>query len=113
MNPGEVHLAVFPFGGRVGAKLRPVLLLTGPVGPVPEVLAAYMSTIIPPVLLSTDILIDPSLPDHASTHLKATSVLRLHKLATVHASDIVRHLGQLSPATWADVQARLRVFLNL
>lgn len=28
MNPDEIYLARFPFGGRVGMKLRPVLLLT-------------------------------------------------------------------------------------
>ena len=47
MSPGEVHLANFPFGGTVGAKPRPVLLLTGPLGSVPEVLAAYMTSVIP------------------------------------------------------------------
>ncbi len=38
MNRDEIHLASFPFGGSAGMKLRPVLLLTGPVGSVPEVL---------------------------------------------------------------------------
>lgn len=41
MNPAEIHLAMFPFGGTLGAKLRPVLLLSGPLGSVPEVLMAY------------------------------------------------------------------------
>ena len=67
-------------------KLRPVLLLTGPMGPVPEVLAAYISSVIPSQLLPSDMLLDPSLPQFRSTHLKTTSALRLHKLATIHAS---------------------------
>jgi hypothetical protein len=37
MASGEIALANFPFGGGAGMKLRPVLLLTGLVGPVPEV----------------------------------------------------------------------------
>lgn len=41
MHPGEIYLARFPFGDAPGMKLRPVLLLTGPIGPVPEVLVAY------------------------------------------------------------------------
>jgi mRNA interferase MazF len=90
MSPGEIHLASFPFGGRVGAKVRPVLLLTGPVGPVPEVLVAYITSIVPPNLLSTDIVLDPSQPEYAGTGLKAVSLLRLHKLATIHQSDLVR-----------------------
>jgi hypothetical protein len=46
MQPGEIYLARFPFGDVPGMKLRPVLLLTGSVGPVPEVLVAYISSVI-------------------------------------------------------------------
>ena len=47
MNAGEIYLANFPFGGSAGVKLRPVLLLTGPTGNVPEVLTAYISSVVP------------------------------------------------------------------
>lgn len=113
MNPGEIHLAMFPFGGTVGAKLRPVLLLTGPLGTVPEFLTAYMSSVIPPSLLPTDILIDPSQTQHSGTGLKQVTFLRLHKLATIHDGDIARHLGQVSATTWSDVGKKLRLLLNL
>ena len=51
MQPGEIFLAQFPFGDIPGMKLRPVLLLTGLIGPVPEVLVAYISSVTPPQLL--------------------------------------------------------------
>jgi mRNA interferase MazF len=70
MGPGEIHLAVFPFGGTTGAKLRPVLLLTGPLGTVPEVLTAYMTSVMPTALLPTDITLDPSQPAHAGTNFE-------------------------------------------
>ncbi|NUQ63512.1 MAG: type II toxin-antitoxin system PemK/MazF family toxin [Pirellulales bacterium] len=113
MNPDEIHLASFPFGGSAGMKLRPVLLLTGAVGSVPEVLVAYISSVIPPTVLLSDILLDPSSPEHASTNLKTVSVLRLHKLATIHARSVVRRLDVLSPATAAEVDEKLRRLLNL
>jgi mRNA interferase MazF len=113
MNPGEVHLASFPFGGTVGAKVRPVLLLTGPLGTVPEVLVAYMTSVIPPALLPTDILLDPAQKEHAGTGLKGVSLLRLHKLATIHQSDLARYLGRISPATQTEVEAKLRLLLKL
>jgi mRNA-degrading endonuclease toxin of MazEF toxin-antitoxin module len=113
MSPGEIHLALFPFSGTVGAKIRPVLLLTGPLGPVPEVLTAYLSSVIPATLLPTDILLDPSQPEHAGTGLKQVSLLRLHKLATLHDRSIARHLGQVSVATWTDVETKLRLMLKL
>ena len=113
MKPSEIHLALFPYGGTIGAKVRPVLALTGYVGPVPEVLVSYISSVVPTPLLATDILIDPGKPDHAQTKLTQVSVLRLHKLATIHKSNFVRSLGIVSAATWLDVETKLRLLLNL
>lgn len=113
MAPGEIYLASFPFGGSAGMKLRPVLLLTGPLGRVPEVLVAYVSSVQPTDPLASDMVLDPGLPEHASTKLKTVSVLRLHKLATIHGRNLVRRLGTLSIQSMADVAARLRPLLGL
>lgn len=109
----EIYLASFPFGDTAGTKLRPILTLTGTVGPVPEVLVAYISSVVPQALLPSDILLDPATAEHGSTNLKAKSVLRLHKLATIHRRAIVRRLGQLPAATTSEVQQRLRSLLGL
>jgi mRNA interferase MazF len=113
MAPGEIYFAQFPFGGSARMKLRPVLLLTGPVGSVPELLTAYITSVMPAPLLPSDIMLDPSQPEHASSGLKMRSVIRLHKLATLHQRLIVRYLGKLSVATETEVAARLRQLLNL
>ena len=113
MVAGEIYLANFPFGGVPGMKLRPVHLLTRPIGTVPEVLSAYISSVAPPVLLASDIVLDPNQAEHASTRLKTTSVLRLHKLATIHESSVVRYLGSISPTTRLEVAAKLRSLLHL
>ncbi len=67
MAPGEIYLAKFPYGGSPGMKLRPVLLLTGPVGTVPEVLVAYISSVLPTTPLPSDVLLDPTQPEYAGT----------------------------------------------
>ena len=113
MAPGDICLASFPFGDAPGMKLRPVLLLTGPVGPIPEVVVAYISSVLPPTLLSTDVLVDPAKPEFQSTNLKTVSVLRLHKLATIHARSIVRSLGRLDPSLHEAIASRLRQLLGL
>ena len=113
MAPGDICLASFPFGDAPGMKLRPVLLLTGPVGPIPEVVVAYISSVLPPTLLSTDVLVDPAKPEFQSTNLKTVSVLRLHKLATIHARSVVRALGRLDPRERGSVAAKLRQLLGL
>jgi len=113
MRPGEIYLASFPFGDAPGMKLRPVLLLTGPIGPVPEILVAYISSVAPPTLLPSDLWPDPSRPEHRSTNLETASVLRLHKLATIHATNVVRFLGVLQPPLRGEVTTKLRVMLGL
>jgi mRNA interferase MazF len=113
MSPGDIYLARFPMGGRGGVKLRPVLLLTDPIGPVPEVLAAYISSIIPQSLIPSDLLLDSSNPDFSSTNLTQLSILRLHKLATLHRRDVIRHVGVLSATAKQAVDARLRTLLQL
>ena len=60
IQPDEIYLARFPFGDSAGVKLRPVLTLTGPLGTVPEVLVAYISSVIPTSVLNSDIVLDPS-----------------------------------------------------
>ncbi len=113
MTPSELYLAKFPFGGTIGAKIRPVLALTGYVGPVPEVLVAYVTSVMPNPLLPTDVLIDPAEPEHSGTKLKQVSVVRLHKLATLHRTDFARFVGRVSPNTWTEVETKLRLLLNL
>jgi mRNA interferase MazF len=113
MHPGDIYLARFPFGDVPGMKLRPVLLLTGATGSVPEILVAYISSVVPTQPLPSDILLDPNKPEYASTNLKVISALRLHKLATLHCSSLSRSLGTIDPATRTVVNAKLRVMLSL
>lgn len=113
MTPGDIYLAKFPFGDAPGMKLRPVLLLTGAIGPVPETLVAYISSIVPAQLLETDILLDPLAPNAVSTNLKATSVLRLHKLATIHRSSLARCLGKIELDIARELADKLRSMLAL
>jgi mRNA-degrading endonuclease toxin of MazEF toxin-antitoxin module len=113
MRPGEIFLAQFPFGDVPGMKLRPVLVLTEALGPVPEVLVAYISSVVPTQSLPSDIQIDPVKPEFHSTHLKTKSTLRLHKLATIHTSSLSRFLGTIDPSLSELVSKKLRELLAL
>ena len=113
MRPGEIYLAQFPFGDVPGMKLRPVLLLTAAVGAIPEILVAYISSVIPSQLLASDLLIDPTKPEFASTHLKTQSALRLHKLATIHGTSLARYLGTIDQSVQGDISRKLKQLLHL
>ena len=113
MQRGEIYLARFPFGDVPGMKLRPVLLLTGTVGSVPEVLVAYISSVLPAQPLSSDLILDPAQPEFQTTNLKVPSALRLHKLATIHSSSLARHLGVLDLAQQSIVADKVKTLLGL
>jgi mRNA-degrading endonuclease toxin of MazEF toxin-antitoxin module len=113
MAPGEIFLANFHFGETPGVKLRPVLVLTAPVGTVPEVVVAYISSVMPEALSPFDVVIHPSEPAHTGTHLKTVSVLRLHKLGTIPVWSLARRLGKLSDSSAQEVGKRLRAMLAL
>jgi len=113
MQRGDTYLASFPFGDAPGMKLRPVLLLTGPIGTGKEVIVAYISSVTPESLLSTDVTLDPAEPDHASAGLKMRSVLRLHKIATIHVSVLQRRLGEIPPSAKDQVRSILLDMLSL
>jgi mRNA interferase MazF len=106
-------LARFPFGDAPGMKLRPVLILTDRLGSIPEVLVAYISSVIPDATLPTDLILEPHRPEWAGIGLKANSVIRLHKLATIHASSIVRKLGRLPHSKTNEIRSILRAMLHL
>jgi mRNA interferase MazF len=113
MHPGEIYLARFPFGDVPGMKLRPVLLLTRSIGSVPEVLVAYISSVVPSPPLPSDVILDPSRTEFHGTRLKVVSALRLHKLATLHCSSLARRLGTLDSGQRSVVAAKLRTLLDL
>ena len=113
MKPGDIFLGSFPFGDAPGIKVRPVLILSPVTGPAAEVLVAYVSSVIPEHLLPTDIEIDPLSDVDRDTGLKTRSVLRMHKLATIHRKSLPRLLGRLPTARFADARALLRTWLTL
>lgn len=113
IHRAEIYLANFPFGDSPGMKLRPVLTLTGQIGSVPEVLVAYISSVVPNALLATDIILDPSAPSTIKLKLKAISVLRLHKLATIHTRNLMRYLGTLPSDLETETGQKSRAMLGI
>ena len=112
MVPGEIYLANFHFAESTSVNLRPVLLLTPPIGPVPEVIVAYITSVPPEAPLPSDLVIHPSLPGGLGTNLKTSSAIRLHKVATLHSWSLVRYLGKLPPETFDEVVVRMRDLLG-
>ncbi|NOX60807.1 MAG: type II toxin-antitoxin system PemK/MazF family toxin [Chloroflexi bacterium] len=108
MTRYKVVLIPFPFDDLSAKKVRPAVCLTDPIGPHRHVVLAFITSRIPAELLETDFVIDAHASDFATTGLKVSSTLRLHRLMTVTTSLILRELGILPPRMQLEVERRLR-----
>jgi mRNA-degrading endonuclease toxin of MazEF toxin-antitoxin module len=69
--------------------------------------------VLPAQPLPSDRVLDPTQSPFQTTNLKVPSVLRLHKLATIHSSSLVRHLGVVESAQQGIVASKLKTLLGL
>jgi len=113
MTKHKVVLILFPFDDLSSSKVRPAVCLTDLIGPHEHVILAFITSHIPASPLKTDLIIDPGDPGFASTGLRVSSTLQLHRLMTVTKSMLQRELGTLSPAMQAQVHERLHKLFDL
>jgi len=112
LSRGAIVLTRFPFTDLTGASLRPALVVSdGPIGQ--DLVLAAISSVLRGSLVPTDYKIDTTHGEFALTGLRVSSVFRMHKLAAVERSVIVRRLGRVGPQVQAEVDKLLRVVLAL
>jgi len=109
----KVVLVPFPFDDLSSSKVRPAVCLTEIVGGRRQVVLAFITSVVPPKLEPTDVLLDPGRADFARTGLRVRSALRLHRMVTVSTEIILRQLGVLPPELQAEIQKRLRALFAL
>lgn len=98
--PGEVLLLKFPFTDETNAKRRPALLLID-VGD-DDIVVARITT------QNSRTGFDVEIKNWREAGLKAASVIRLHKLATLEKKMIERKLGKLAIDDWQQVQKKIK-----
>ena len=113
MMRGKVVLVPFPFDDLRATKVRPAVCLTDPVGPHRHVIMAFISSRTPADLLETDLILNSGQADFATTGLRVTSTLRLHRLMTVTTALVRRELGELAPQMQEEVENKLRKLFSL
>ncbi len=96
MTKHKIVLVPFPFDDLSGSKVRPAVCLTEPIGPHRHVVLAFITSEVPANPSETDIVLDSSQPDFATTGLRVSSTVHLHRLMTVTRTFIKRELGVLS-----------------
>jgi mRNA interferase MazF len=112
---GSGVLIRYPFTDLTGAKVRPALVLT-PDHLLPrleDVLCLFISSAMPEEILPTDFVLEPGHPSFLQTGLRRRSALRMHKVALLHKSLVLRVLGEGDASLMHEVNQRLRVALGL
>jgi mRNA interferase MazF len=96
MKRGSVVLIRYPFTDLTGAKVRPALMLTPDylLPRLEDVLCLFISSVMPEDLLPTDFVLELGHPSFLHTGLKRRSVLRMHKLALLHKTLVLRVAGE-------------------
>ncbi len=102
---GKIVLVPFPFTDLTAAKLRPALVIYEG---EKDAVVAFISSKIPSELSEVDILITRGHPGFRRTGLKAESVIRLDKIATVLKDLILGELGELDEELKKEVNQKLK-----
>ncbi|MXZ08503.1 MAG: type II toxin-antitoxin system PemK/MazF family toxin, partial [Gemmatimonadetes bacterium] len=78
-----------------------------------DIVLVAISSVERGTLAPTDYTVESNHPEFSLTGLRVTSVIRMHKLATVERSIIIRRLGSLGPQLQVEVDRLLRAVLAL
>jgi mRNA interferase MazF len=112
MNPGDIVLIRFPRTDLQAGKLRPALVVAIAPGHHADLLLALISSRTYQAVPRFDEIIDPSDADYVAAGLKARSVVRLARLASVEASVINARLGSISSKRLQLIRKRLADWLQ-
>jgi mRNA interferase MazF len=107
---GKVVVIPFPFTDLTAIKHRPALILHETKY---DIVVAYISSVMPAIPSSEDVLVPRSRPSFNRTGLITDSVIQLDKLATVDKSLIMRILGEVDNDLKAEINPKLAACYRL
>ncbi len=113
MTKGTIVLTAFPFTNLTGTKRRPAVIISTVEVANPDVIVAFISSVLPATPADSDFLLTDSHPDFGLSGLKKSSIFKLDKLATLDKAIFSGELGQVSPTIFEQFKWRLRLVLDL
>ena len=101
---GKIVVIPFPFTDLSSFKRRPALVIHETKY---DVVVAYISSNMPSIPSSEEVIISRSRPSFISSGLLSDSVIMLDKLATVEKALIIRVLGEADEGLKAEINPKL------
>ena len=112
ISPGAVSLVRFPQSDLQKGKYRPVIVLAPLPGPFDDWLICAASSQLRHEIEGWDEMISPCDPDFISSGLKAPSLIRIGKLATVESHLLEGVLGKISAKRLENILTKLSGYLK-
>jgi mRNA interferase MazF len=106
-KPGQIVLFNFPQADLTQGKLRPALLIGKLPGPYDDWLICMISSQIWHYIKEFDEIIHESDADFSRSGLKASSVIRVGRLAVVEVEMLFGSIGEIEPERLRRIKARL------
>ena len=113
MKRGTIVLTRFPFTDLSANKRRPAIVVSRDSKNSVDVIAAFITSVIPDKFSSTDLLFNTNRRDFHKSGLLKSSVIKLDKLATLNKTIFSGELGSVSETTLLEINKRLKTALAL
>lgn len=113
MKRGTFVLTPFPFTDLTSNKVRPALVVSRSDRGGNDVILAFATSFKGQATIATDLLVDSSHQQFSMTGLKAASIIKLDKLATIDIDILLGELGDLPSSLLSFLDDKLRHALEL
>lgn len=110
---GKIVLVPFPFTDLSSSKVRPAVIISDPKFTGEDVSAVFISSKIAKGTKPTDYSIKPNHPDFQQTGLKAASVIKCGKMATLDKKIVLGEIGSIPPKIQKEIDRRIKLYLGL
>ena len=108
MKTGDILLIPFPFSEHTGVKkVRPSVLVCQTADGYHDLVVCAISSVVPPVPSANEIPLHPSPVNNLRKH----SVLKVDRIVTVKAKDVIATLGMLDASDLALFRATFKGLL--
>jgi len=108
MKTGDILLIPFPFSEHTGVKkVRPSVLVCQTADGYHDLVVCDISSVVPPVPSVNEILLYPSVANNLRKH----SLLKVDRIVTVKAKDVIATLGALDSGDLALFRAKFKDLL--
>lgn len=115
MKRGTIVLTPFPFPftDLTSSKRRPAVIVSKVYSEKEDVIVAFISSVVHPILSETDLRIDINDTDFKETSLLKTSIIKVDKLLTIEKQLFTGEIGILSERLLKELTKKLKIALDL